>query len=480
MKSEILSQEHNVVVVKTEHEAGEVDKAVSRMVRDLSNKANIKGFRKGHVPRKTLELFMGKNSIYKEVMEQLANEALETVVSEYELDLIADPKFKLGDFAEGKPFEVEFTFEARPEVELPDISSLVAEKTVYKVLDGDVEEGLRQVLESNAKVVPSDEDRPAQASDIVEVQYSSSAAAPDGAVRELEKDKKNTFYLSNLRRDLADAIIGHKPAEELSFDIKLEDDYPDPGMAGHTVHYELEILNLMKRIVPEANDETVSEISRGKYNTVDELKSELRAQMENDASAHGEASLQESALKALAENAKVDIPESMVDRQYGTMRNERDRQLRRDLNLSLGDYLANNNLSVDEFDGRLRKNAEETVRNTLVLDALAERDGISFTSDEINAEIMGMAAEMRVNAQQLADSLGKNTKELSNVASRVRTKNTIKHLASLVTVVEHEQDYGAAHSHDHGHDHDHDHDRDRKEDAEDNEPHTHDEGDAEQ
>ncbi|MDR0764799.1 MAG: trigger factor [Synergistaceae bacterium] len=462
MKSEIFSRERNVVVIRTEHEAGEVGKALNRTVRDFSNKADIKGFRKGHIPRKAIELFMGKNVIYKETLERLANEALKTVMNEYELDLVAEPKFKLGNLAEGKPLEIEFTFEARPDVELPDIGSLAAERIVYKVHDSDVEEGFRQVLESNARVEPADEDRPVVAGDIVEVRYSSYDAPADGVTRELEKDRTNTLFLPNLRRDFADAITGHRPNEELSFDIKLEDDYPDPKLAGRTTRYELRILNLMRRTVPEASDETVSQISRGKYNTVDELKSDIRKQLEDDASARSEASLQQSALEALARNAVIDIPDGMVDRQYRAMRGERDGRLRRDLSQSLDDYLANNNLSVDEYDARLRKNAEATVRNSLALNALADRDEILYTSDDINAEIMKMAAEMGVNAQRLADSLGKNTEEFSNVVSRVRTKNTIKYLASKVSVTERERDYNSA----------------QPRDAEDTEPRAHEEGDA--
>jgi trigger factor len=470
LKSEILSQEHNVVVVKTEHEASEVDKAVNMTIKGLSTNASIKGFRKGHIPRKTLELFIGKSAIYKETLGRLANEAFEAVVNEYELDLIAEPKMKLGDLAEGKPFEIEFTLESRPEVELPDIGSLVAQKIVYKVQDSDVEEGLRQLLESNAKLEPIGEDRPVRADDIVEVQYSSYDEPADGAARELERDQKNTFLLSSLRSDFADAIIGHEPNEEFSFFIKFEDDYPNPRMAGRTVRYELKILNVLRRIVPEASDETASEISRGKYGTVDELKSEIRKQLEDDAYARGEASLQDSALKALVQNTKVDVPDSMVDAQYRAMREEEDGQLRRGLSQSLDDYLTNNNLSVDEFDGRLRKKAEETVRNTLVLSALANRDEILYTSDDINAEIMRMAAAMKVNAQQLADSLSKNSKEFSNVASRVRTKNTIKYLASAVSVIEYEQNYDPARPHDH------------EKEAEDagTHAHTNDEGDSEQ
>jgi trigger factor len=103
----------------------------------------------------------------------------------------------------------------------------------------------------------------------------------------------------------------------------------------------------MKRVVPEADDAVITEISRGKYQSVDEIKADLRKQLEADADARSEASLQESAVKALAEATEVDVPETMIDRQYLAMRREHDNQLQRSLQQSLDDYLTNNNLSVE-------------------------------------------------------------------------------------------------------------------------------------
>jgi trigger factor len=436
LKSEILSQEKNIVSVKVEYESGEVDAAVGKTVRELSRKANIKGFRKGHVPRKTLELMMGKNSIYRETLEHMAETALENVISEYELEPVVDPKIKLGDLAEGNALDMEFTFEVRPEVNLPDVSELSAEKTVFTVGGEEVDETLRQVLESNARMEPIDDDRPATESDIVETQYTSYQVQGGDKLKSLEKNKRNTLHLSTIRKDIAEAIIGRRPAEQFSFDITLEDDYPNKNMAGSTVRYEMEILNFMKRVVPEANDETIQEISSGKFNTVDELKADLRRHLEEDASGRSEASLQESAVKALAEAAEIDVPETMIDRQYLAMRRARDSQLQKDIGKSLDDYLESNNLSVEEYDENIRKRAADAVRNTLVLDALAERDEISFTQDDVNEEIVRMANGMSVNPQELADVLSKNRKEFVNLTARVRTRNTVKHLASLVKVTE--------------------------------------------
>ena len=435
LKSEILSQERNVLSVKAEFEAGEVDRTIAKTVRELSSKVNIKGFRKGHVPRKTLELYFGREAIYKETLERIAQEALDNIVGEYDLDLIAEPKVNIDELKEGQPLALEFTFEVRPEVTLPDIGALTAEKIIYGVKDAEVEEAFAQILESNAKMEPLSDDRPATEEDIVEVEYSSYSVEGE-ELKELDRDQKSTLSMSNLRKDIADAVLGKKPAEEFSFEIKLEDDYPDPRMAGKTVRYDMEILQFMKRVVPEASDEVVKELSKGKFETVEAIKEELRRQMEQNAGERSDGSLRESAIKALSAAAEVDVPETMIDRQYDAMRKEQEGQLSRDLQLTLDEYLAKNNLNVEEFEANLRKRALEIVRNTLVLDALAERDSISFTSDELNEEILNMATAMRVNPQQLADALSKNRDEFSSVAMRVRTRNTINHLASLVQAEE--------------------------------------------
>lgn len=431
MRSEILSQERNIVVVKAEYEAAEVDKAVSGTVRELSGRANIKGFRKGHVPRKTLEIFFGRSTIYRETAESLVQQALDTAISDYDLDLVVRPNMDVKELKEGEPLTITFTFEVRPEVKLPDIAELEAEKIVYRVTDDDVAAEVRRLLESVARFAPTDDDRPAEMGDIVEVQYSTQKLT-DGETKQMEKDQKSTLTLATLRTDIAEAIVGHRLAEEFQFDIRLEDDYPDKRLAGATLRYDMEILQFMRRELPEESDETAKEISNGAYSTMNEVREELRRRLEADAEARSDASLRESALKALSDASEVDVPDTMIDRQYDAMRRDQSDQIQRDLQQSLEDYLQKNSLSVSEFDENLRKNAAQIVRNTLVINALAERDEISFSSEDMNEEIMSIASSLKINPQELADRLSQNREEFANIAGRVRTRNTLRHLAETV------------------------------------------------
>lgn len=438
MKSEILSQERNIVVIKAEFEANEVDRAIKKTVRELSGKVNLRGFRRGHVPRNMLELSLGRGHIYKEAAEHLAQESLNSIVSEYELDLIAEPKLNLGELVEGKPLDLEFTFEVRPEVTLPDLSTLSAERTVFSVTDEQVDEAFKQILESAAELVPLDEDRPVEPDDIVQVEYNSYHINDDGSASLLEEKKQSTIHLSaeTLRKEIAEAVLGKKLAEEFSIDVKIESDYPDDRIADSMIRYDMEVLQLMKRVVPEPTDEKIQEVSKGKYSTADELRAELRRQMEDNARERSDATLREAAIKALSDAAEVDVPESMIDRQQSSMRRDQENQVQRDLKQSLDEYLAFNNLSVEEYGSNLRERAGGIVRNTLVLDALADKEEISFTSEELNDEIVRMAASMRVKPNDLAEAIRKDRDEFTALAMRVRHKNTIDHLTSKMQVRE--------------------------------------------
>lgn len=435
MRSEILSQEKNVVVVKAEYDAAEVDSAVAAAIKDISGKVNIKGFRKGHVPRKMLEMYIGRKAIYNEVCDNIRQSALDEIVSEYDLDLIAQPKVEMSEFKEGAALTVTFTCEVKPEVKLPELSELEAVKTVFTVTDENVDAAVKQFLEANSVLEPTDDDREIGAEDIVEVQYTSYRVTGDSQ-KELEHERKSVLNLPVVRKDIADAVLGHKPADEFEFDITLQDDYPDKRLAGAHIRYAMEILNFMKRSVPEENDENIERISNGTYKTASELRAEFRRRLEESAAEQSEETLRDSALSALCDAAEIDMPEAMIERQYDSMRSDYESQIKAELNVSLDEHLANTGVDANVYKSDLRKSAERILRNSLVLDALAVRDEISFTSDDFNDEIMRMARSMGANPQELADYLSKNRNEFTNVAIRVRNRNTLKHLASLVKVKE--------------------------------------------
>ena len=126
MKTEILSQEKNVVEAKAQFTAEEINKAIENTYKDISKKANIKGFRKGKVPRRMLELYFPKDAACAETLEKLLGDAIDNMVEEFELKLIADPDLKPEPLKENEPYEFTVKFEVTPEVTLPELGDVEA------------------------------------------------------------------------------------------------------------------------------------------------------------------------------------------------------------------------------------------------------------------------------------------------------------------------------------------------------------------
>ena len=178
MRSELISQEGNVVSIKLTFEAEEFVEGVNKAVKELSSKVSIDGFRKGHVPRKILEMRLGKRDIYAEAIEDMLPEAIGQVVNDYDLDLIDEPNVSIDMMEEGSPVDVSLTFEVTPEVVLPEIAEIVVKRPVASVDDDTVSRTVDEVRMQNATLSPVDD--AAGEGHVVEIEYTTVVDREDG------------------------------------------------------------------------------------------------------------------------------------------------------------------------------------------------------------------------------------------------------------------------------------------------------------
>ena len=224
MKTEILSQEKNLVEAKAQFTAEEVTKAVESTYKKISKQANIKGFRKGKIPRRTLELYFPKESVYAETIENLIPDAIDKMIEEYELKLITEPEVKPGEIKDGEDFEVTVKFEVTPQFDLPDLEEIEVEKTVYETTDEMVEEQVKRIVESRAEVVPTYEDRPLTKDDYASVKYDTFVYYEDGSEKKAEEGQKTEIFLGadTMRPEVVEAIVGKVPGDSVSIELPIE------------------------------------------------------------------------------------------------------------------------------------------------------------------------------------------------------------------------------------------------------------------
>lgn len=438
MKTEVLSQEKNVLVVKAEFESAEVNAAVAKTVKNLSMKANIKGFRKGHVPRRAIELYFGKQGVYQETVEEILQSAVERAVEEYDLDLIGHPDVKPGELMEDNPFSVEITFEVSPEVTLPELNSIEAEKTVYTPTEAMERENIERMLEANSEIVPLYEERPVGENDYVSVKFSSGVAGEDGTIAPVEADQKTEIYLGqeNIRPQIVEALVGKQPGESTVIEFPVEEDAADKNLAGKNMRYEIEVLGLMQKQVPELSDATAENITSGRHKTADELKKAVKDQLLEAAERESLESLRSSAVQKLVEMSEVELPESLVNRQAETMRQEQAERVKRESGLSMEDFYEKSGMDKESYDAEIEVSAKLIVKRSLVLEAVAGREDIQVTPEEFNAELQRLAIASRIEFDKFRKLIMSNQERVYELTARIRNRRTIDFLVSQVKVTE--------------------------------------------
>ena len=441
MKTEQISQEKNIIVVKAVFEAADVDKAIEKTYKNLSQKANIKGFRKGHVPKKTIELYFGKKGVYAETMENLLPDAIDKVIEEYELKLIAEPGVEPGEMEDGKPFEVTLTFEVSPEVTFPEIESIEAERTIHTVADELVEENIARILDVHSEIVPTYEDREITKNDYVSVKYTSNVVDADGTVNEVEKDQKTEINLGqeNMRPEIVDGLVGKKPGDSVVVDFPVEDNNENKDLAGKAMRYDIEILGIMAKKTPELTDETVVSITQSKHKTVDEFRGEVRNQLIASADRQSEDTLKDSAVKKITDASEVEVPESLVTRQKEAIRAEQEDRIKRESGMSFEDFFAESGMEKEKYEAELAEAAQRVVKRALVLEAIAEANNIEWTPEELETEIKRIAIASRIDVNKFHDYVYGNRDRLFEIAEKIRNRKTVDFIITKVKVKEVEE-----------------------------------------
>ena len=437
MKTEILSQDKNIVEAKAQFTPEEVTKAIEDTYRKISKNANIKGFRKGKVPRRTIELYFPKSSVIAETLEELIPNALDKMVEDFELKLIGDPDLHPGELKEGEPYEFTVKFEVIPEFEIPELSEIEADKRVYPVTDGIVDEQIEGILEKHAQINPTYEDRPLTKDDYASVQYDTYITHEDGTETKAEDGKKTELFLGSetMRPEVVDAIIGRVPGDVVSVELPVEGDEAKKDKVVKS-RYEIEILGILKKEKPELTDEYVAKFTNSQHKTVDELKQEVRKQLEASYKKQGEDELKEDAVFKLTDKTEFEVPQTLIARQLESIKKQQEQNILRETKMTVDKYIESTGMDKAAYEADLAKSAERIVKRSLILDAIAEANDIEWTREELSGEIVQMANMNGIDPKKLLDYVYGDKDRLYEIADRIRIRKTVDFIASKVKVNE--------------------------------------------
>jgi trigger factor len=351
--------------------------------RKLSREMKLKGFRPGKAPLPVIEAAVGPDRLRSEVIDDLVPPALTDILNDEELRPAVTPQLESMNDVDGG-VEVEVRVTLWPTIELPKYQDRDVEVTSPEVTDDELEHQLERMLEQFATV--EEANRPAAVGDFVSVDVKATANGEpvEGATASdlLYEVGSGTFI-----EGIDERLEGAEPGTALTLDAPLPDGFGD--RSGEEVTFEIVVNEVKERILPELDDEWVGDNTE--FDTVDELRAELENSLTEAKLQAVSRQFAERALSTLVDQVEVDLPEGLI-------RSEMDDHLHNfihrldDNELTIEDYLEASGIDQEQFLEDLRQQAQASLRNHLVLEAVARDAGIEVTPEDVSTVLQNAAA----------------------------------------------------------------------------------------
>jgi trigger factor len=361
----------------------QINEAKKGAARKLAQEVKIKGFRPGKAPLPIVEATVGADRVRQEAIEDLLNPVLQDVLSEEDIQPAINPELESVDDVDGG-VEVEVKVTLWPSIELPNYKDRNIEITNPEVTDEDIEEQTKRMLEQFATV--EEVDRPAGKGDFVSLDFE---ATKDGEEIEEAKAEDILYEVGSgmLVEGVDEQLDGVAAGSEIDFTAPLPEGFGE--RAGEEVDFKLTVHEVKERILPEMTDEWVDENTE--FEKADELMDTLRERLADAKLRSASQEYSDKALSTLRDQVEIEIPQGLV-------RAEMDRHLHdflhrlEEAELDLEDYLQASGTTQEAFLSDLQNQADLSIRNRLVLDAIIEAEDIQVNEEDMSNALQSLAA----------------------------------------------------------------------------------------
>ena len=421
MKATLKNVDQHVVELTIEVPAADVAAGIKAAVKRIASQVNVPGFRKGKAPRNVIEMNYGKEAVLNEAYDFLVNQNYTAALQENKIVPVSQPEIEQVQFEEGKDLIFKATVTKRPDVKLGDYKGLDAKKEEAKVTDEQIQDQLKNIAEQQAEMVVADKDAKVEQGDFAVIDFKGTV---DGKAFDGGEGKSYPLQIGsgNFIPGFEDQLVGAKVGDDVTVKVTFPEDYFVADLAGKEAEFATHIHDIKRKQLPELNDEFAK--ANSSYETIAELKADLRKKMEEDAERRAVDAYNGELIKTAVENAEVDIPEVMVADRVEQMIQELAMSME-GRGLKLEDYLKFSNKTVEELREEYKETAAENVRTDLVLDAIAVEEKIEVTPDDMNREIFMMAQNFGANPQEVWDIIAKEGR-VSMLAGSVARKKAAR------------------------------------------------------
>lgn len=380
--------------------AEDVEKTFGAVTRNYVQQAALPGFRKGHAPAAVVQKRFG-DRIREDVLETLLPSALASAIQERELSVLGRPEIADLQWQPPGPIRFSARLELKPRVDPGEYRGIPVQDQPVEPSEEEIDKVVDRIREAHAEFHPI-EGRPAAKGDfaVADIAGSFVEILAPGQTPRTFRDEKLTLEVGHpdSMPEINDALRGAAVGETRSFRKSFPDDFPNEEFKGKTVDYRVTLAALKEKRLPAVDDAFAAAVAEG--DTVSTLREKVRTRLRLEKEAERRRHFRRAILEALLSRHEIPVPEVLAESETTSALREYAR------------YLAASGVDPQKEDWtklgeEARPGAERRVREYLLLDAVAEREGIEVTDTELEAEFKRAAAQRGVEPSVLREQMAK-------------------------------------------------------------------------
>lgn len=395
MSVQVETLEKNMAKLTVEIDADRLEKALDAAYNKQKKNISVPGFRKGKVPRAMVEKMYGVEVFYEDAANILLQETYPEAYDESGLDIVSQPTIDVVQLEKGKAFIYTAEVAVKPEVTLGKYKGVTVTKIDTTVTDEEVDAEIETQRNNNARTLTVE--RPVEVGDTAVIDFEGfmdGVAFEGGKGEDFDLEIGSHSFIDTFE----DQLVGKSTGDDVEVNVTFPEQYQAEELAGKPAVFKVKIKEIKSKELPELDDEFAQDVSE--CDTLAAYKEEVKKNLTDRKEADARRTKEDEAIEKIIDDAKMDIPDAMIDNQVNSMINDFANNMMQQ-GLSMDQYMQFTGMTIDKFKEQVRPDAIKRIQSSLVLEQIAKEENIEVSDADVDAEIEKMAAAYGMDVEQL-------------------------------------------------------------------------------
>ena len=382
-----------------------LDHAFEHVQKDIE----VKGFRKGHVPRNIYETKFGVETLYEDALNHVLHHKMHEAQNHPDYEIVGQPKVEVEweNIKRGETFQVALVAPVKPEVTLGQYKGIEVQTIKTDVSDSEVNADIKNLLQTNSELKPKE-----GVLEFGDTAIFDFEGFLDGVPFEGGKAENYSLEIGSNQfiPGFEEQMVGMNPGDVKDLNVTFPEKYQAENLAGKAVVFNVKLHEVKTKEVQELTDDFVKSLNREGVTTVEELKAATRKTLEDQKKAEAENTITEQVINTVLANASMDIPQEMVDEEVAQAKENVVNQAKQ-YGLELDMFLSLSGVNKEQFEAQLQDESLKRVKTTLVVEKIAKLEGFKATEEELVAKYDELAKRYNMPVEDIKKYIPENALE---------------------------------------------------------------------